>query len=158
MTLNLFNNFERSMIVAMIAMGVVKSSINQIINVVPMRDSRMPAVGAMNMFGLVFGNSKARSAFVGIGGVDGNLVFIHMVSMGMMQMAIMKIIRMSFMLDCSMSTARTVDMRMICVSGARMCIAHNFYFQICVFARFIESQIITIVIGAARNVSASGLH
>ncbi len=109
----------------MIAMRMMKPSIHQIINVIAMRNGSVAAIGAMHMPRRAFGRGKTGRALVRIGGIDRNLVLVHMVAMRMMQMAVVKIIHVSLVLHGRMAAARTVDVRMIRVSRTGM-FAHNF--------------------------------
>ena len=122
---NLFNNLQRSVVVAMVVVRMMKASINQIIHMVAMRNSGVAAVGAMNMLRGMFGGGKTRSAFIGIGGINGNCVLVHVVAVRMMQMAVMKIVNVPVVLDGGVPASRGVNMRMVGVSGAGI-FAHNF--------------------------------
>lgn len=122
---NLFNNLKRPVIVAMVAMRMMEMSINQIVHMVAMRNSGVATIRAMNMLRRVFVGGKTRSAFAGIGRINSNRMFVHMVAVRMMQVAVVKIIHMAFMVHRRVSAIGTVDVRMIRMSDAGI-LAHNF--------------------------------
>ena len=113
-------------VVAMVAMRMMQASVNQIVNMVAVRNGGMAAIGTVNMFRRVFLGGEARRAFVGIRGTDGNRVLVHMVAVRVMQMAVVQIIHMAFVFDGGVSAAGAVDVRMIGVRGAGMLFAHKF--------------------------------
>lgn len=114
----LFRNLKRSVVVAMVAVRMVQVSINEIINMITVRNGCMAAIGAMNVLPVMAFCSKR--AFVRIGVADGNCVFIHMVAVRMMQMAVVEIIHVPVVHDGNMPAIFAMDMRMIGVRFARM--------------------------------------
>lgn len=97
------------MIVAVIAVLMVQTAVDDIVGMIAVRNRFMTAVCAVNMpFAAV-----NRMAAVRIEGVDTQTVFIVMPIVFMMKMAVMQIIDMPFVLDGSMTAARTVNMRVI---------------------------------------------
>jgi hypothetical protein len=108
------------MVVAMAAMRMMEASVNQIVNMIAMGNGGMPAIGTMDVFGGMFRGSKTGSAVVRVGGVNRNRVFVHMVAVRVMQMAVVKIVHVPFVLDGGVSASRTVDVRMVGMSGASM--------------------------------------
>jgi hypothetical protein len=82
------------MIVAVGAMGVMQVPTYQIIKVVPMRCAFMPALWAVNMFSFVPFAFMVGRAGVRVGAIYGNGVLIDVVGMRVMQVTIMKIVRM----------------------------------------------------------------
>lgn len=118
MLVNLLNYFKRPVVVAMVAVGMMQASLNQIIHVVAMRDGRMAAIWAVNVFRRVFSGGKARAAFIRIGGINRNRMFVHMVAVRMMQMAVVEIVHVPLVLDGSVPAASAVDVRMVGMSRA----------------------------------------
>ena len=108
------------MVIAMVAMRMMEASFNQIVHMIAMRNGGMPAIGTMGVPGRMFRGGKTGSAFVRVCRANGNRMFIHMVAVRVMQMAVVKIIHVVFVFDCGVSASRTVDMRMVGVSRARM--------------------------------------
>jgi hypothetical protein len=136
MPTNLLNNLKRSVVVAMVAVRMMKASLNQIVNMVIMGNSRVAAIGTVNVLRRMFSRGKSRRAFVGIGGIDRNRVFVHMIAMRMVKMAIMKIIHVPFMLDCGVSASWCVDMRVIRMGGTRFFV-HIFFRLFCLSRHFL---------------------
>lgn len=136
MSRNLFNNLKRPVIIAVITMRMVEASVNQIVHVVAMWNGGVAAIRAMNMLRRVLGGSKTRSALLGIGGINGDSVFIHVIAVRVMQMAVMKIIHVPFVFDSGMSASRLMDVRVVRVSRTGI-FAHNFLNLTCfMLARF----------------------
>ncbi|HUA38815.1 MAG TPA: hypothetical protein VMA35_10530 [Candidatus Sulfopaludibacter sp.] len=114
----LANHLKRPVIIAMSVVRVMQSAVNQIINVIAVRNGCVAAVGTMNVLLVVA--FRTERAFVGIHGADGDGVFVHMVAVRMMQMAIVKIIHVPIVHDGDVSAIFAMDMRMIGVRFAGM--------------------------------------
>jgi hypothetical protein len=98
------------MVVAMSTMGMVQPSIHEIIDVVPVGHSFVPAGRAV----LVRAN-RLRRALHGIDCVDRNGMLVNVILVRMMQMALMKIIDMVVMPDRRMPTVGTMRVAVIAV-------------------------------------------
>jgi hypothetical protein len=94
------------MIIAVVAVGMMQRAFNQIIHVPSVRNGWMSAVGAMHMFGRM--TCRAVCALVRVRCVHLDHVLIHMVSVGMMEVAFVKIIRVALVLNGSMSATGTM--------------------------------------------------
>ena len=127
MPTGLFNNLKRPVVVAMVAMRMMEVAVHEVVNMVTMRNGGMPAFGAVNMLRGMFGGSISRRAFVGIGRINGDGMFIHMVAMRMMKMASLKVVYMPFMPDGGVAASGRVDVRRIRVGCMEM-FAHIFSF------------------------------
>jgi hypothetical protein len=114
----LFHHLKRPVVVAMVAVRMMQASINEIINVIAVRNGCVATVGAMNVLPVMA--FRAQRAFVGIDVTHRDDVFVHVVAMRMMQMAVMKIIHVPGVHDGDVPAIFAVDVRMIGVSGARM--------------------------------------
>ncbi len=99
------------MVVAVVAMRMMQASVNQIVNMVAVWNGPMAAVGTVNVLPVVA--FRAKRAFVGIRGADGDGVFVHVVAMRMMQMAVVEIIHVSIVHDGNMPAIFAVDVGMI---------------------------------------------
>ena len=122
---NLSNNLKRPVIVAMVAVGMVEVAVYKVVNMVAMRNGGMPAFGAVNVLRRVFVGGKSRRAFVGVGRINANGMFIHVVAMRMMKMAFLKVIYMPFVPDGGVAASWCVHVRRIRVGCTRL-FAHNF--------------------------------
>ena len=121
---------KQPVVVAVVAVRMMKASIDQIVNMVAMRNGGMAAIRTMNMLRVMPGRTVG--AFIGIRGTDGNRVFVHMVAVRMMQMSVMKIIHMAFVFNGRVSATGTMDVGMIGVNVARILFAHRFIFVLSV--------------------------
>ena len=107
----LTTHLKWSVVVAVIAVWMMQVSVNQVINVIAMRNGSVTAIGTMNVLPVVA--FRTERAFVGIRGADGDGVFVHMVAVRMMQMAVVKIIHVPIVHDGDVSAIFAMDMRMI---------------------------------------------
>jgi hypothetical protein len=108
------------MIVAMVAMGMMQVPVDQIVDVVTMRDGRMPAVGAMHVLRVVAAAFMVGRTGVRILGRNGNHVLIHMATLLVMKMPIVQEIDVTLMLDRGVPAADAVLMGVTFVSlGSR---------------------------------------
>ena len=74
----------------MAGVGVMETPLNEVIDMIAMRNRLMPATGAVNMVRAAgFGRAP-----VGVRGVYGELMFVHVLAVHMMHVAVMEIIHM----------------------------------------------------------------
>ncbi|MEW2913907.1 hypothetical protein AB1A62_14430 [Leisingera sp. JC11] len=89
----LVNHFQRPVVIAVTIMRMMQPAIDQVTNVTAMRDSLMPAPGAMHMaFFVAKVISGNRRAGVGVCVRDFNLVFVHMIFMRVMEVAVVDVV------------------------------------------------------------------
>ena len=108
---------HRPVIVAMRAVRVVKVAVDQVVDVIAVRDRRMPATGAMHVVGGVSAAAMIRRARLRI--VSGDvqrMLFDSSIGPGVVQVAIVEMVDVSLMFDSGMPAVRAVLMRVICVS------------------------------------------
>jgi hypothetical protein len=154
----LFHHLQRPVVVAVSVMRMMQSAINQIIHVVAVRNGGMAAVGTVNVFPIMA--FRSQRAFVGVDVADGNGVFVHMVTMRMMQMTVVKIVHVSLVHDGDVPAVFAVDVGMVRMSFVRMGFAHKFWCLVwlLMFVPPLSLRINHCGEWAARNVSASNLH
>ncbi len=99
----------------MVAMMMMKASIHQIIYVIAMRNRFVAAIWPVNMVLVMTDRIFKWPASIRIGGADFDDMFIDMITMGMMQMTIVKIVDMIIMFHCNVATVRAVLMVMVCM-------------------------------------------
>lgn len=87
----------------MIAMRMVKPAVHKVIDVIAMRNGLVPAVGAMNMAGVVAHVTEFRRATVGILSAYLNGVLFNGAAGLMVQMAVMQVIDMIAVFDRDMT-------------------------------------------------------
>lgn len=93
------DDLDRSVVIAMIAMRMMKPAVHEVIDVIAVRNGLMPAVGTMNMAGVVAHMTKLRRATVGIFGADVDGVLLNGVAGLMVQMAVMQVVDMIAVFD-----------------------------------------------------------
>jgi hypothetical protein len=98
----------RAVVVAMIAMGMMQPSTHEVIDVVAMGHSFVPAGRAM-----LVRAAGLRRALHGICGVDCDDMLINVILMQVMNMAVMEIVDMALMTDRRMPAVGTVLVGMI---------------------------------------------
>ena len=101
------------MIVAMVAVRVMKVAADPIIDVIPVRDRLMAAAGAMDMARLMAAASMIRGAPVGVFGRHLDHVLIDMVLMRVMEVAVMQIVGMAAVLHGGVATVRSMAVSMV---------------------------------------------
>jgi hypothetical protein len=95
--LGLLNDIDRAMIVAVALVVVMQSTINEIVNVVAVRDGFVSARRSVDVAGgMAF---VRRSALLGVGSRHSDLVLIDVIAVHVMQMSIVDIVNMPVMLD-----------------------------------------------------------
>lgn len=94
-------NFYRTMIITMVAMGVMQSAINQVIDMISMRHRFMSTPRTMTMPGLMTCVSWVATIRICLTYFD--FVFVNVVIMGMVEMTIMKIIDVISMFNSCMT-------------------------------------------------------
>ncbi|KWF18251.1 hypothetical protein WT56_30435 [Burkholderia pseudomultivorans] len=99
------------MVVAVVAMRVMKAAVDQIIDVIAMRNGFMPAARPVHMARLMV--AAVRRTPVRIFRADFDLVFVYVIAVRMVQVAVMEIVDVVAMLDCRMATSRTMLMFML---------------------------------------------
>jgi hypothetical protein len=104
------------MIVAMIAMRMVQVAFDKVIDVVAVGDCLMTAAGPVLVpLGVLAAVMRGRAGS-GIGAADRQSVFFNLAAGRMMEMAVVDIIHVAVMLDCFVTAARSVLMRVVGVN------------------------------------------
>jgi hypothetical protein len=99
------------MIIAMIAMRMMKAFIDEIVDVVAMRNCLVAATWAMPMSCFMSACLVLRRATIGVPVVHFENVFVSMAILHMMQMTMIEIVNVVPMLNGCMTTARAMDVR-----------------------------------------------
>lgn len=103
------------MVVAVVAVGVVKAAIDNVVDVVAVRHRFVSAAGAVDVAVLVLG---VAAAAVGVGLTNRNRVFFHSaVFILMVKVAVVNVIDVVAVLDAGVAAARTVLVLVISVTG-----------------------------------------
>jgi hypothetical protein len=118
-------------VVAVTIVRVMQSACDEIIHMIPVGNGGMPAIGTVNM--LLRVSRRCGRAVIGMLRVHFDFVLVHMRSMNVVKMTVMKIVGMPIMFDRDMTAARSMLMRVIFVFHA---IAHtSFSFHVVNFVR-----------------------
>jgi hypothetical protein len=99
----------------MAAMIVVQVTLDDVIGVVTMRGAFVPAIGAMPVLRVMSPTVVLRSTSVRIGRVHSQCMLIHVIAVDVVQMTIVKIIRVAIMYYALMSAAGVVLVGMLFV-------------------------------------------
>ena len=99
---------HRPVIVAVIAVGMMEVPVDQVIDVVAVRNCRVAAVGTVLVPLVVFAASMLGRACGRIGRADGQLVFFNLPAIHMVQVPIMQVINMVVVQDPRVSAVRSV--------------------------------------------------
>ncbi len=107
------------MIIAMIAMRVVQMAVDDVIDMVSMRNSLVSAAWTMNMARRMPRTRVGRCALVRIGGRHLDRMFFHRtIRIGMVQVPVMDVVDMTLMLNLRVTTSRAMLMRVPFVTTA----------------------------------------
>ena len=112
------------MVVAMVAVRVVQVAVDQVVDVVTVRDGFVAATGAMDVAGLVAAAFVLGRAAVGVGGRDGDHVLVDVVAMRMVQVAVVQVVDMTVMPDGRVAAAGAMGVVMVGVMG-QLAFAHD---------------------------------
>jgi hypothetical protein len=114
--LRLLGHMHLAMIVAMAVVRVMQMAVDQVVNVIPMGNRRMPTSWTVNMVGRMPLACMSTRAGIGIGNAHFELMLLDLARGGLVvQMAIVQIIDVVPVLDRDVSTIGTMDMVMIFV-------------------------------------------
>lgn len=110
------NDLYLAVIIAVAIVRVVQVTVDEIVDVIAVRNCFMTAAWAMNMVRSVTCAAMAPCAGSGIGRVDIERMLLDAASARLMvQMAIVQIVHMVFVFDCGMSALSAVLVVVICV-------------------------------------------
>jgi len=93
--------------------------LHQVVHVVSMRHGFMPAVGSMDVIGLVRSAVVVRRAAILVCFICVQFVFVNVISVHVMQMAVVEVIGMAIVLDGRVPTIGAVGVDMPFVDCAR---------------------------------------
>lgn len=110
---------QLAVIVAVVAVRMMQPAIDEVIDVVAMRDRFVPAAGAVDVTGLV--PAAGRGVAIGIRSADLDDVFIDMIAMRMMQVPVVQIIDVPVVFHRSVAAAAAVS---VVVIGVEFAVAH----------------------------------
>lgn len=107
----LLHNFDGSVVVAVIAVGMMQLALDQIIDMIAVRDRFMTTAGSMNMLCLMARMAERRRAAIWVLGVHLDRVLFDDVALLMVQMTVVKVVNVIAVLDRGVAAAGFVPMR-----------------------------------------------
>jgi hypothetical protein len=99
----------------MAAVRMVEVSVDEVVDVIAMRNRFVAAAGAMPMAGIVSGASMIRRASRRIGGAHFDHVFIDLITVRLMQVAVVQVVHVIAVLDRGVATTGAMDMGVACM-------------------------------------------
>lgn len=120
----LFHNFQRAVVIAVVAVGVVQVAIDQIVDMVTVGHSFVAAAWAVNVAWLVAVANVCRGTGGWVGGTHSDHVFVHMVTVGVVQMAVVQVVHMAIVTHSGVAAAWTVLVGVVGV-GLASAVAHG---------------------------------
>ena len=112
------------MVVAMVTVRMVQVAVDQVVDVVTVRDGFVAATGAMDVAGFVAAAFVLGRAAVGVGGRDGDHVLVDVVAMRMVQVTVVQVVDMTVMPDGRVAAAGAMGVVMVGVMG-QLAFAHD---------------------------------
>lgn len=112
---------HRTVVIAMVAMGVVQVAADQVVGVIAVRHRLMATDGTVNMVGRVPIAGVIGRASVGIGGIGRQTMLIGVVAVGVVQVAIVEIVHMVGVGDGGVATTGTMGVLVVRVGAAGLC-------------------------------------
>ena len=112
------------MVVAMVTVRMVQVAVDQVVDVVTVRDGFVATTGTMDVAGLVAAAFVLGRAAVGVGGRDGDHVLVDVVAMRMVQVTVVQVVDMTVMPDGRVAAAGAMGVVMVGVMG-QLAFAHD---------------------------------
>lgn len=109
------------MVVAVPVVGVMEMAVDEVVDMVAVRDRLVPAALAVHVVGAVTVARVAARAGGGMVAVDRDDVFVDVILVGMVEMAVVEVVDVAVVLDGDVAAARAVLVRM---TGVDRVIAH----------------------------------
>lgn len=124
--MDLFNDFHRAVVVAVVAVLVVQAAVYDVVGVVAVRHGFVAAAFAVNMAGTGLHGVAA----VGVGGIYIEAVFVVVAVVFVVQVAVVDVVDVVAVFDRGMTAAFAVNMLVV---GMGMAVAHFISFHKGVF-------------------------
>jgi hypothetical protein len=107
------------MIVAMVAVGVVKVAVDQIVDMVAMRDWVVTTAWTMLVALRMAAAIMVRRATIGIGSTHSDRVLVEVILVRVMQVAVVEIVHVTLVPHCCVAAAWAMLVRMIVMDVVR---------------------------------------
>jgi len=103
---------DRTVIITVAAAGMVQMTFHQVINVITVGHGFVTTAVSMFVTAVVAAALVLRCAICRIGAANAQRVIVHMIAMYVMEVTVMKIVFMTIMLDCLVTTTFSMFMVM----------------------------------------------
>ena len=103
------------MIVAMVAVRVVQAAVDEVVHMVAVRDALVAATRPVRVAGSAGAVDRSAAIRVPLGDLD--CVFVHVVTVWVVQVAIVQVIDVVVVANCDVPATRTVLMGVVFVFG-----------------------------------------
>ena len=103
------------MIVAVVAVLVMQMRADEVVDVVAVRHSVVAAAFAVDVTGVVAGAAMIGRAAIGVLGVDGEPVLVHVVVMWMVEVSVVQVVDVVLVHDGGVTAAGLVPMGVVLV-------------------------------------------
>ena len=110
------------MVVAVAVVHVVEMAVDEVVDMVSVRDRLVAAAGAVHMVRLVAAARVLARAAVRVRGVDVDDMVIDVVAMGVMQVSVVEVVEVPVVHHGPMSASGSVDVRVL--AGVRGVLGH----------------------------------
>jgi len=111
------------MIVTMVAVGVMEMAVNEVVDVIAVRDRLVTTIGTVRMICVMLGH-MVRRARVGVLLGHGDHVLIDVVLMRVMQVPVVEVVHMPVVLDRGVAAVLAVLVVMVVCGVGGMVVAH----------------------------------
>lgn len=109
---------HRTVIVAVAIVGVMKVAIDQVVDVIPMRHGLVTTAGSVDVRRIVAGTHVTAGASIRVGLVDRDHVLVDVVAVKVVEVPVMKVVRVSVVSQGRMPTLGSVDVGVVLMDFA----------------------------------------
>lgn len=111
------------MVVAVVTVRVMQVPVDEVVDVIAVRNRGMPAAGRVNVVTRVAGTLVVGRAVAGVRTTDRDLALVDVVAVHVVQVTVVQVVNVACVLDGWMSAVRAVDVVVVVV--VRVVIAHE---------------------------------
>jgi hypothetical protein len=107
---------ERAVIVAVLAVRVVKMTVDQVVDVIAMRHGRVTAGGGVNVRGVMRAARVPGRARIWVGAIDLDLALVGVAIVDVVKVAIVDVVDVAVVTNGHMATARAMNVSVVGVN------------------------------------------
>lgn len=120
-TINLRHDLQRTVIVAVVAVGMMQVSIDQIVDMISVGHRLVTAIRSMAVSRVMPAAAMLGRTAIRVCRTDLDDVLIDVIVVRVMQMAVVQVVDVTVVPDCDVAAALAMDVRMIGVNGMIVC-------------------------------------